>query len=288
MERIGGGDDHGVLDERRELVDARKPVGPSAREVRVALDDLRPDDSAPLRLGFPEVPEADERVVGASTPRARRFPAPGCPRTATPTDPRRPTRAAGVLHLVGEGVEDADHDHAVGAAVEAAVHGRRDLMAAVEHARVREDDDAARGESRREIPLPRPLQPLERPALAQRLVLGAVQLVDLLLQTVAVELHRSGAGRSAYAFSAPTPTQKSTSTIPSSSDVVGVMTWWNSSDASANAPPTTANTHPTSSTYHDALPVVAHGRPQPNQREQPPEPQRIPVFQTSPLSPGQP
>ena len=104
----------------------------------------------------------------------------------------RRARPAGVLHLVREGVEDADHDHAVGAGVEAAVDDRRHLVPTVEDTRVREDGDAARGQSRREIPLPPALESLERPLLAERLVLRAVELVDLLLELPAIELHYPG------------------------------------------------------------------------------------------------
>ena len=42
MKGIGRGDDHGVLCQRRELVDARESLRMAAREVRVPLDDLRP------------------------------------------------------------------------------------------------------------------------------------------------------------------------------------------------------------------------------------------------------
>jgi hypothetical protein len=37
-------------------------------------------------------------------------------------------------------------------------------------------------------------------------VLAPVELVDLLLQPIAIERHRCGAGRSVYAISAPMPT----------------------------------------------------------------------------------
>ena len=166
----------------------------------------RPDDSTPLRLRLPEVPEADERVV--VTPLL-------APVDARPLDaPERPRGGilagrdarARLLHLVRERMEDADHDHAVGTAVETAVHGGRDLVPAVEDARVREDDDAAGRERRREIPLPATLEALERSPLAQRLVLGAVELVDLLLQPPPIECHAARAGLNVYAFSAPMPT----------------------------------------------------------------------------------
>ena len=95
--------------------------------------------------------------------------------------------------------------HPVGAAVEAAVHGGRDLVPAVEDAGVREDDDASVREGRREVPLAPALEALERPALAHRLVLRAVELVNLLLQPASIEGH-ARAGRNTYAFSAPMPT----------------------------------------------------------------------------------
>ena len=86
-------------------------------------------------------------------------------------------------------MQDADHDHALGAAVETAVHCGRDLVPAVQHASVRKDDDAPGSERRREVPLAPALQPFERPALSQLVVLGAIELVDLLLELLAVESH---------------------------------------------------------------------------------------------------
>ena len=86
------------------------------------------------------------------------------------------------------------------------MHRRSDLMAAVAHAGVWKDDDPAGCKRRRQIPRAPALEELQRPALAQLLVLAAVELVDLLLQAVAVKADSCGAGLSAYAFSAPTPT----------------------------------------------------------------------------------
>ena len=92
---------------------------------------------------------------------------------------------------------------------------------AVEHARVREHDGTSGCERRGEIPLACVLQPLQRPLLAHRLVVRAVELVNLLLQPSPVEAHRfCAAGLNVYAFSAPIPTPYNTITIPSSSDVV--------------------------------------------------------------------
>ena len=90
--------------------------------------------------------------------------------------------AAGLLHLVRERVEDADHDHAVGAAVETAVHCGCDLMSAIRDSGMWEDDDASRRQRRREIPLAPTLQPFQCPAIAQLGVLAAIELVDLLLE----------------------------------------------------------------------------------------------------------
>ena len=135
---------------------------------------------------------------------------------ARPLDaPERPRRGilagrhalARILHLVGEGMQDADHNDAIGARVEAAVHGGRHLMPAVEHAGVWEDGHASRGQRRCQIPLPRTLEPLERPSLPHLLVLPLVERVDLALQTIAVERHRCGEGRTVYANSAPNPMQ---------------------------------------------------------------------------------
>jgi hypothetical protein len=86
-------------------------------------------------------------------------------------------------------VQDADHDHALGAAVETAVHGGRNLMAAVEHSGVRKDDDASGSECRREIPLAPPFQTFECPALAHLVVLGAIELVNLLFEPLTIEIH---------------------------------------------------------------------------------------------------
>ena len=72
------------------------------------------------------------------------------------------TRSAGVFHLVGEGMEDADHHDALGPAVEAPMDDRGDLVSAVEDTRVREDGHPTGGQSRRQIPLPPALEALER------------------------------------------------------------------------------------------------------------------------------
>ena len=221
MERIRCRDDHRVLCERRELFDAGQPLGMATREERIPLDHLgRPRDTTPPDLRIPEVPEADQRVVVApfrTTVDAGALDAPERPgRGILAGRDARPR----VLHLVGERMEHADDDHAVGTTVETAVHDGRDLMPAVEHARVREHDDTSGCERRGEIPLTRALQPLQRPSLAHRLVLRAVELVNLLLQPSPVEAHRfCAAGLNVYAFSAPIPTPYNTITIPSSSDV---------------------------------------------------------------------
>ncbi len=205
MERISGRDDYGVVREGSEVVDTRKPLGMSARQVRIPLHDLRPGDSAPLRLGFPEVPEADERVVVAPLVPAVDAGALDAPeRPAGGILAGRDPRPR-LLHLVGERMEHADDDDAIGAAVEAPVNRSRSVMAAIEHACVREDDDASRRERRRDIPLAATLQPFQGSALAQRLVLRAVELVNLVLQPQPVEAHRR-AGLNVYAFRAPMPT----------------------------------------------------------------------------------
>ena len=92
-------------------------------------------------------------------------------------------------------MQNADHDDAIGARVQAAVHGCCDLMPAVQDTGVREHDDASSGERRGKVPLPCALQAVERPALTHRVVLAPVELVDLSLQAISVERHRSGAGR---------------------------------------------------------------------------------------------
>ena len=75
----------------------------------------------------------------------------------------------------------------------------RDLMPAVEHSRMREDDDTSGSERRREIPLTPPLQSLERSAFSHLVVLGAIELVDLLLELLTIEGHfRTGVD--AFAF----------------------------------------------------------------------------------------
>ena len=69
---------------------------------------------------------------------------------------------------------------------------RGDLVSAVEDTRVREDSHTTGSQSRSEVPLPPALEALERSLLAHRLVLGPVELVDLLLESTAIELHRGG------------------------------------------------------------------------------------------------
>jgi hypothetical protein len=117
MERIGRGDDHRVLGERGELIDPRQPLRVSACQVRVALDDLWAGYPAPLRFRRPEVPEADQRVVVAplvSPFDTRALDSPVLPRGGIL--PGRDADAS-LLHLIRECVQDADHDHTVGAAV---------------------------------------------------------------------------------------------------------------------------------------------------------------------------
>ena len=76
------------------------------------------------------------------------------------------------------------------------------------------------GPARHGRAIPRALQAFQCPALGHRLVLRAVELVNLLLQPSPVEAHRfCGAGLNVYAFSAPMPTPYNTITIPNSSDV---------------------------------------------------------------------
>ena len=75
----------------------------------------------------------------------------------------------------------------------------RDLMSAVEHSGMRKDDDASCSERRHEIPLAAALQAFERSAFSQLFVLGAVELVDLLLELLTIEGH-FGTGVDEFAF----------------------------------------------------------------------------------------
>ena len=93
------------------------------------------------------------------------------------------------LHLVRECMQDAHDDHPICAAVQTAVNRGRDLMPAVEHSGMRKDNDTTGSERRREVPLAAALQPLERSAFAQLVVLGAIQLVDVLLELLGIEGH---------------------------------------------------------------------------------------------------
>ena len=145
--------------------------------------------SAPTRLRSPEVPEADQRVVVAplvSSLDTRPLDPPERPLGRIFT--RRDARAS-FLHLVRERVQDADHDHAIGAAVETALDRGRDLMPAVEHSGMRKDHDASGSERRRKIPFPPPIEAFERSALSHLVVLGAIELVNLLLELLAIESH---------------------------------------------------------------------------------------------------
>ena len=72
---------------------------------------------------------------------------------------------------------------------------RGDLVSAVEYARVGKDGHSAGGQCRRQIPLPPALEALERSALAHRVVLRAIELVDLLLELTAIKLHRVQSSR---------------------------------------------------------------------------------------------
>jgi hypothetical protein len=46
------------------------------------------------------------------------------------------------FHLVRKGVQDADHQHALGATIQARVYGGSDLLTTLSHAGVRKDNDA--------------------------------------------------------------------------------------------------------------------------------------------------
>src|SRR6266508_3692358 len=86
-----------------------------------------------------------------------------------------------ILHFVGKGVQHAHHNHAIGATIQAGMHHRRDLMAAIEHAGVRKHQHATGSYSRGQIPLARLLESFQSAALAHRGVLGAVECLDISL-----------------------------------------------------------------------------------------------------------
>jgi hypothetical protein len=54
---------------------------------------------------------------------------------------------------------------------------------------MRENDNASGSERRREIPLPPPLQAFDRSALSHLVVLGAIELVNPLLELLTIESH---------------------------------------------------------------------------------------------------
>jgi hypothetical protein len=94
-----------------------------------------------------------------------------------------------LLHLIGKSVQHAHRDHPVGAAIQAGVHHRRDLMAAIKHSGVRKHQHTTSLERRREIPLAGLLKPLERATLAHRIVLGAVKRVEIALERWSIKWH---------------------------------------------------------------------------------------------------
>ncbi len=53
-----------------------------------------------------------------------------------------------------------------------------------------EDEHATRSERRGEIPVARLVESIKRATLAHRLVLGAIECMDLLTQLVSVDYHR--------------------------------------------------------------------------------------------------
>lgn len=77
------------------------------------------------------------------------------------------------------------------------MHRGGDVVPAVEDPGVREDDHAAGSERGRQVPLAGALEARERPALAELGVLAPVELVDASLEAVAIQAHRSVAGRNA-------------------------------------------------------------------------------------------
>jgi len=189
MEHVGRRDDDGILGQTSQFVDPGQPLRLPAGKVRIALDHLVCANAAAIDLRLPEMAEAHQRMLAAP------FLATGNARALNP--PERPLRRVlsgrhadtGFFHLIGEGVQHADHNHPVGAAVQAGLHDGRDLMTAVEDARMREDQHPAGAEGGRQVPLPRQVQPLECAPGAHGLVLAAVERVDLLLKFPAVKLH---------------------------------------------------------------------------------------------------
>ena len=160
----------------------------AAREVGVSFDDFRAGDPASLRLRAPEVAPADQRVIFAPLgPTLDTWALHAPERPPGRIFPRRDARTS-LLHLIRERVQNADHEHTIGATVEAAVHRGCHLMPAIQDTGMGKDDNPSGCERRREIPLATALQPFERPALAQLGVLGAVQLVDPLLELLTVEV----------------------------------------------------------------------------------------------------
>jgi len=190
MEGVGGRDDDGAFGLAGEGVDVGQAFGVAAREIGVAFDDARAGDAAPLGFGPPEVTKTDEGMVAQ--------PLAAVAQAGALDAPERPLGRvlslrhahAGVLHLVGEGVQDADDSDGVRAGIQAGIDHGRDLVTAIEHARMGEDEDAAGAQGGREVPLAGAVEALEGAALAEGGVLVAVEFVDDLLEGGAVEVHR--------------------------------------------------------------------------------------------------
>jgi len=182
-----------------------KTLGAATGEIGVAFDDMWTADASPVSLRREEVAKAHERMIMPpffATGQTGTLDAPE--REPSGVVPGRHANA-GLFHLIGEGMENAHDQDLIRAAVQAGVHGGRNLMAAVAHARMREHHHTARGQKRGEVPLARSLQSLRGPRPAELLVLGAVDGVDVIAQAAAIEFHDASSSHQVSRFTVPRP-----------------------------------------------------------------------------------
>ena len=90
------------------------------------------------------------------------------------------------FHRRREGVEHTEHNHLVRATIQRGMYASRDLIAAVVNARMGKNEQAARAQRVRQIPLPSAFEVLYRAALAQLGMFARVKLMYFLLQCIAV------------------------------------------------------------------------------------------------------
>jgi hypothetical protein len=94
-----------------------------------------------------------------------------------------------LFHIVVEGMEHTDYNHAICPTVQAGMDAGRYLIATIPDPRVWEDQYAARVKRARQIPLSPAFQVRQRAGVAQRRVFAGVESVNIFLQLIELIIH---------------------------------------------------------------------------------------------------